>query len=444
MTELDKKQLRGRILVVDDEPQVRSTLREALALQDHVVAVADSAENALQEIEKGDFDLVISDLHLPGLNGVDMMVRIKASHPTVPVVVVTGQPALHKAIDAMKKGASDFLTKPFSIEQIHQTVHKNLKERQLVKENQRLLAELNNKAVIEKLNRQLHQKIDQLTKLFRISESFHSSVSNHRMLQYVVDLAAELLESERVSLLTFDQTQQYLMIRASRGISTEIQRKACLKVGEGVAGRVAMDYRPVRVTSKRTAPGNVTPAGRPYESQSWLSVPLFIGGELFGVLNLTNKHGHADYTEEDEYLALTLAEKAGIKIENNVLYEGIYANLLDTLKALVSTIEAKDTYTRHHSQRVTDVALVIARHAGCSEEDCESIAFAGILHDIGKIGISDSILLKTSRLTGEEYEEIKNHPAIGEKIVMPLGLIEAECDIIRHHHERVDGRGYPD
>ncbi len=444
MTELDKRNLRGRILVVDDEPQVLSTLSEALLIADHEVVATESAEAALEAISESDFDMVITDLHLPGLSGVELMVRIKASHPTVPIVMLTGQPALDKAIDAMKKGASDFLTKPFSIEQIHHTAQKNLKERQLVKENQRLLAELNNKAVIEKLNRQLHQKIDQLTKLFRVSESFHSAVSNRSMLQYVVDLAAELLESERVSLLTFDPSHEYLMIRASRGISTEVQRKACLKVGEGVAGRVAQDFRPVRVTSKRNPQAAEATIDRTYDSPSWLSVPLFIGGELFGVLNLTNKHDHSDYTEEDEYLALTLAEKAGIKIENNVLYEGIYANLLDTLKALVSTIEAKDAYTRHHSQRVTDVALVIARHAGCSEEDCESIAFAGILHDIGKIGISDSILLKTSRLTDDEYHEIKSHPAIGENIVKPLGLIEAECDIIRHHHERFDGRGYPD
>ncbi|HPS01018.1 MAG TPA: HD-GYP domain-containing protein, partial [Candidatus Sumerlaeota bacterium] len=159
---------------------------------------------------------------------------------------------------------------------------------------------------------------------------------------------------------------------------------------------------------------------------------------------MTDKADGSDFTEEDEYVAMTLAEKAAIKIENNALYEGIYSNLLDTLRSLVSTLEAKDAYTRHHSQRVTDISLKLARRVGCTEEECESVAFAGVLHDIGKVGINDNILLKTSRLTDAEYTIIKQHPVIGARIIEPLGLIQEERDIILHHHERIDGRGYPD
>ncbi len=436
-------QLLGRLLVVDDEPLVLEMLSETLRMrQHHVVSVCD-AETALKEIERGAFDLVISDLHLPGLSGVDLLVRIKSVDPTLPVIVVTGQPALDKAIDAMKKGASDFITKPFSIEQIHHIVQKNLQERRLIEENQRLMAELNNKAVIEQLNRQLHQKISQITKLYRISEAFHSSVENQSLLQYMVDMASDLTDAQRVSLLTFDPARECLRIRASKGISSEILRKTSLEVGKGVAGQVAQERRPLRVTSHDQTslrpPSNAT-----YATHSWLSVPLFIGGELLGVLNMTDKADGSDFTEEDEYVAMTLAEKAAIKIENNALYEGIYSNLLDTLRSLVSTLEAKDAYTRHHSQRVTDISLKLARKVGCTEEECESVAFAGVLHDIGKVGINDNILLKTSRLTDAEYTIIKQHPVIGARIIEPLGLIQEERDIILHHHERIDGRGYPD
>ena len=436
--------LAGRILVVDDEEIVRRMLTEGLEQAGHTVVAVEDAESGLREVESGEFDLVLSDLHLPTLSGVELLVRVRAVRPGLPVIVLTGAPALDKAVDAMKKGAADFIAKPFSIDHIDHVVRKNLQERRLYSENQRLLAELNNKAVIEKLNRQLSQKVGLLTKLYRISESFHSYVDNRSLLQYVVDLASELTGAQRVSLLTFDTSKRYMVMRASKGISSKVQHEACLKVGEGVAGRVAREHRPVRVVAAEGTGG--APAGpqRHYDSQSWLSVPLFIGGELFGVLNLTDKADHSDFTEEDEHLALALAEKAGIKVENNVLYDGIYANLLDTLKALVSTIEAKDAYTHHHSQRVTDIALTLARELGCSEEDCESLAFAGILHDIGKIGIQDSILQKPSALTPEEFEIMKRHPVLGEEIVAPLGLVEAGRHIIRHHHERYDGYGYPD
>lgn len=436
------KHRKGRILVVDDEPLVLSMLAETLRQQGHDVVATVDAESALKEVEKGVLDLILTDLHLPGISGVELMVRAKEIHPTLAVVVVTGQPALDKAIEAMKKGAADFITKPFSIDYIHHVVQKNLQERSLVLENQRLLAELNNKAVIEQLNRQLHSKIEQLEKLYHISEAFDSMSDNSQMLQYVVDMAVELTGAQRVSIMTFDARHRFLTMRASRGVSDDVMRKVSLRVGDGVAGKVVQTRRPIRVTSKDVV-GLSVRGNDSYGSNSWLSVPLFIGGEMFGVLNLTDKRDGSDFTEADEYLGMTLAEKAGSKIENNALYEGIYANLVDTLKALVSTIEAKDAYTRHHSQRVTEMALVLAREIGCSEEDLESIAFAGILHDVGKIGISDEILLKTSKLTYEEYQEIKKHPMIGAGIIEPLGLTQAERDIIRHHHERVDGRGYP-
>jgi len=437
------QKISGRVLVVDDEVVIRILLTEILETAGHQVVAVESAETALALVEKEHFDLILSDMYMDGLSGMELLIKVKGMYPMLPVIVITGQPALDQAIAAMKKGAADFITKPFSADQIHHVVQKNLQELRLVAENQRLLAELNNKAVIEKLNRQLHQKISQLTKLYTLSESFHAFVDNRSLLQYVVDLASNLTGAQRVSLLSFDRKQKFLVMRASKGISNEVLRRVCVKIGEGVAGRVAESLRPIRITSKEIREIDKT-LPRPYVSESWLSVPLFIGGELFGVLNLTDKQDKSDFTEEDEYLALMLAEKAGIKIENNALYEGIYSNLLDTLKALVSTIEAKDSYTRSHSQRVTETALALARHINCSEEDCESIAFAGILHDIGKIGIQDSILQKSGKLTVEEYEIIKKHPVIGDTIIEPLGLIEAERDIIRHHHERIDGRGYPD
>jgi HD-GYP domain-containing protein (c-di-GMP phosphodiesterase class II) len=110
----------------------------------------------------------------------------------------------------------------------------------------------------------------------------------------------------------------------------------------------------------------------------------------------------------------------------------------------VETIEARDPYTKQHSTRVTKYAVSIAKALKCSQEEIEMLQVSSNLHDIGKIGIPDSILLKPGRLTDDEYEVIKKHPVIGSNIIGHFGMWAGEREIIKHHHERWDGNGYPD
>lgn len=115
----------------------------------------------------------------------------------------------------------------------------------------------------------------------------------------------------------------------------------------------------------------------------------------------------------------------------------------DLCASLVNAIEAKDKYTLGHSERVADYSVQIAKKLNLSAEDIEDIRVAGMLHDVGKIGISDDILNKTSRLTNSEFEEVKKHPAIGSWILNTLDLSESTMNAINYHHERFDGKGYP-
>jgi putative nucleotidyltransferase with HDIG domain len=115
----------------------------------------------------------------------------------------------------------------------------------------------------------------------------------------------------------------------------------------------------------------------------------------------------------------------------------------ESIKALLRTLSARDPYTGHHSNRVTNIALTFARSLGLGPQELEALSNAGYLHDIGKIGVSDSILLKPGPLTPEERAIIETHPSIGEKIVEPLGFKSQERDLILLHHERWDGQGYP-
>ena len=175
-----------------------------------------------------------------------------------------------------------------------------------------------------------------------------------------------------------------------------------------------------------------------------IAIPLKIRSNVFGILTSIIKNGKYCFSEKDLYYLNFLVEKASFLIENLALYENIYENLFSTLYAFVETIEARDPYTKQHSASVSTYAMSIAGASGCSQEEIAKLNVSGNLHDIGKIGIPDSILLKPGRLTDEEFEIIKKHPVIGSNIIGHFGMWTDEQSIIRHHHERFDGKGYPD
>jgi PAS domain S-box-containing protein len=130
-------------------------------------------------------------------------------------------------------------------------------------------------------------------------------------------------------------------------------------------------------------------------------------------------------------------------IDNAALYDTTRKYFIKTIDALIAAVEAKDTYTEGHSQRVSQYAIKIGKKLGLENEQIEDIKVAGILHDVGKIGISDNILQKKGKLTYEEYEEIKQHPSISNKILCPVGFSDRTLKAIAFHHERFDGKGYP-
>lgn len=129
------------------------------------------------------------------------------------------------------------------------------------------------------------------------------------------------------------------------------------------------------------------------------------------------------------------------KLQNT--YEELEKAYLESIETLRYTVEAKDSYTRGHSDRVSEYSYLIGKYLNLPEDDLKKLKLGGLFHDIGKIGIPDSILLKTERLTDDEYSEIKNHPAIGAHILSNASMFADIIPIVKHHHERYDGNGYP-
>ena len=132
-----------------------------------------------------------------------------------------------------------------------------------------------------------------------------------------------------------------------------------------------------------------------------------------------------------------------INAELQATYEKLESAYMETIETLRFTVEAKDSYTRGHSDRVAEYSELIGKALGLSETDLKTLRIGGLFHDIGKIGIPDSILLKTTKLDDNEYSEIKNHPAIGAHIISNATIFKDIIPIVKHHHERYDGKGYP-
>jgi putative nucleotidyltransferase with HDIG domain len=175
-----------------------------------------------------------------------------------------------------------------------------------------------------------------------------------------------------------------------------------------------------------------------------ISAPLLNKDNLVGVINcerVLSKKG--PFTAENLDLLETLASQASIAIENARLYHNLLNVYLETIRSLAAAIDAKDSYTHGHSRRVTDLSVGLALEMGLARTEVDTIRHASLLHDVGKIGISEQILLKPGRLTDDEFETIKAHPHIGAGILNSIEFLKKVCEIIKHHHERYDGRGYP-
>ena len=156
--------------------------------------------------------------------------------------------------------------------------------------------------------------------------------------------------------------------------------------------------------------------------------------------------GRAAFDEEDAELLAAIACQAGLALHRAKLIDDLEALFVGAVETLVATVEAKDIYTYGHSARVSKLAGRIAQQMGLPEEQQERIKIAGLLHDVGKIGIPEAILSKPGKLTDEEWGHIRSHPQIGESIIRQMGSehVADLCPLVRHHHERLDGSGYPD
>ena len=449
-------QKKETILFVDDEESILNVVTEYFKRQGYQILTAGNGAEAMKIIGNEKVDCCFTDINMPVMNGLDLAENIRLHDNTMPVIVMTGYPSLENTIQTIKNGVVDFLIKPVNLKQMELCMRRVLRQRGLFIENVLLKEEVQGKERLEKLNQELLYKVDELNILNKIMSSFTTIVSSADVFKRAVDTALEITQADHTMFHIINESVKQPFEVASAGTpatqtdnNTQIFQLPRPKSngGEPAADQssildlimeVVSDEIPLLISQNNGA------RGLPRDLLSVMLVPLKIRDKVFGILTAGIRQGDNRFSEKDLYYLSFMAQSAAQSIENLALYENIYENLFATLYAFVNAVEARDLYTRQHSSRVTGISLIIGKYLGCTVEELDILNFAGHLHDIGKIGIRDDILLKPGRLTDEEFEKIKQHPAIGANILEQLGMWEKEREIIRCHHERFDGTGYPD
>lgn len=263
-----------------------------------------------------------------------------------------------------------------------------------------------------------------------------------RLAKLIVINATRLLRTEIGSLMLVDKETNMLEIAAARGLPEELVKNVHIPIGKGIAGKVVEEGEPILCENIETDKRFSRQSNDKYSSKSFVSVPLKVQNRVIGVLNINNKESKQKFDEKDLRLLTILAEQSARTIENAELYKHMQDTYLGTIQTLARAIDAKDPYTKGHSDRVTKYAVKIAKEMNLSQSVIRNIEYSALIHDIGKIGIQESILTKKGGLSGTEYEIVKMHPLIGESIITPVKFLNGVAPLILYHHERFDGKGY--
>ncbi|MFH1132125.1 MAG: HD domain-containing phosphohydrolase [Pseudomonadota bacterium] len=421
-----------RVLVVDDEKVIREILSDFLTMQGFLVRTMEDGEAAIAELKQRPYDLVISDLKMPNMGGLELLESINEHHLDVLTVIMTGFGTVETAIEAMKKGAYDYILKPFKVEEVVHVVRRGLDRQRLQLENIRLKEALS---------------------LYKISEAISQSLSLDHILELIVDVAVEEMQADVVTLLFKEEDGVF----RERIRSNKIAEKDV--VGELDIDELLRHYKrdlPLLSHGPKTHDFFLQPP-RGRRLVSFCSVPLPIRNEVEGMLNAYSYTRGYRFTEGQRKMLAVLGGRTAASIENARLYENLLKsnqeleaaklsleeNFRQTIVAFAHALEESDRYTLGHSERVSLYSRVIARGLKLNEQEVDTVSLAAQMHDIGKIGIPGKKLNKPGKLNSEETSLLRSHPEKGKRILEPIPFLRELIPGIYCHHERFEGSGYP-
>lgn len=477
-------QATARVLIVDDDPEAVRLIAKRLQPEGYQMEIARDGEEALAKGMEQPFDLVLLDINLPKVDGLEVLSRLKKERPEITVVMMTAYGSEKIVVDALRRGADDYLMKPLDENEPVPTVRQSLKARRRrrevdqasaplrqaaapqMEEKERLIEELRqssitlmdqydrllaaeeqNRAYAEQLEhmvdertRDLRRRSQELAALHSVLSAATRSLDLPEVMFITLGELDQLLGASAAAAFVVDPETGRLRLVAQHDLPEDFLRQVTrVSGGEGVFASVLSQGQGVCLTD-RTGEPMMAPLAA---AGSVVIFPMKSSTEVVGLI-ISVCDIERDIDESGWKLLDAIGEEIGVVVENVRLYENLRQAYLATIRSLAEAVDAKDNYTRGHSDRVAAFAVAIARELEQNAETVSQIQDAGYLHDIGKIGTPDSVLLKDGVLNSAEMEQIKRHPADSCKIVTQARFSPKIRQMIRHHHERFDGSGYPD
>jgi len=285
-------------------------------------------------------------------------------------------------------------------------------------------------------------KIDLLEKLWARAKS---QDKEDELINSVMRMTQNALGSSASSLLLLDDRTQELYFKFADGPVGQQLKRLHISRQSGIAGWIVRNAKPLVVNDaeKNANFYKLIDNATGFKTKSIIGVPIIIGDKVIGVIEVLNKADGTNFTRQDLRIMLGVAATTAMTIETVRMNANLLNSYKGTVRALVSLADTKEASGGGHSRRVMEYALIGARELSLSKEEKQSLEYAAILHDIGKLSIPDSILNKSGTLTDEEWEMIRKHPVIGYDLLKEVPFLKEASKLILYHHERYDGKGYP-
>ncbi len=424
---MDKKM----ILVVDDDANTGNILKEALASFGHDCQTAGDGFEALELIRNETFSAAICDIRMPGMDGLEVLVEARKIAPDMPFILITGFSHEYVYDQIIKAGASDFIPKPVKIAELKIKLDRVLGERLLLQKN---------KALLERA----HSLNERLTSLLDMARELSMELDFDSLFPLIIRKVTEAVGAERTSLYLIDWERREIWTKVAEQFKT-----IRLPIGQGISGRVAETGETINVVNAWDLPyfDRSFDRNSDFHTGSVLCMPISNRqGERIAVIQAINKAGGGAFGKDDIQVLKSLSGFVAIALENSFLIEELESSFEGAISTLAATVDARHPLTAGHSERVTEYALALAREMNLDENALKEIKYAGLLHDIGKIGIKDAVLLKRGRFTDEERFEMNDHTKktllILEKFHFSKQLRHVPV-VAAYHHEKVNGQGYP-
>ncbi|MDQ6971703.1 MAG: HD-GYP domain-containing protein, partial [Mariprofundaceae bacterium] len=276
-----------------------------------------------------------------------------------------------------------------------------------------------------------------------------NELPRHREVAHICDdslrIALDITRADRGFVCLFDRRAQRLVMVAHHCTDEKTE----LRSAPSSSALDDTPFPPVLLWNKESVEsspleGRACACWPQVQADNFIAVPMRLQETPMGVLCMMNRHAEDEINAADRHLLGMLVRQLDTLLDNRAVHAALADSAMETLIAMVHTLEARDRYTKDHSERVGKLGAILAGGMGLSEDDIALVRRGGRLHDIGKSGIPDAVLLKPGRYSEREYAIMKAHPGIGDAILRHMDTLARERQIVRHHHERIDGNGYPD